>query len=484
MADNEPQQSFRFLNVTVTHSPLIWNDLSRGLLWSYHLHYLAWVNTPGVDSATITGLLEYYYRDGEQSLAGRDPYPASLRIINLVKLAATRPEFSGDTHNAGTVRAIVARDLVRLRSHIEYQILGNHLLENGFGLLWGGFFLCSPSAWATGKRIAITQLREQILSDGAHYERSPMYHAIILWRVLDTINLLAGTSSTMARVPELSRILCRHAAAMLTWMREFPWDATRGHMNDSAPHIAPTREELLAYGRRLGITAGKTQFGPSGYRKMEGPGDLTLLIDAGGPAPSYQPGHAHAGTLGFELHYRGEPVIVDTGTSTYERGERRSYERSTRAHNTVSIGRFDSSEVWAAFRVARRACVTIHQDTPTRLTASHDGYRSRFGIVHNRRFDIRDDAVAITDTLTGSGSTRLGGTATFVITSDLTVRQTAATQVTAGPVTLKFSGARTVRMEPVQIAAGFNTLVPTTAIRVRFHNKLITTVQVLDGHDA
>ena len=32
------------------------------------------------------------------------------------------------------------------------------------------------------------QLQEQILEDGMHYERSPMYHMIVLERLLDVLN--------------------------------------------------------------------------------------------------------------------------------------------------------------------------------------------------------------------------------------------------------------------------------------------------------
>ena len=40
-----------------------------------------------------------------------------------------------------------------------------------------------------GLDILAEQLAEQILSDGGHFERSPMYHAIILEDMLDVLNL-------------------------------------------------------------------------------------------------------------------------------------------------------------------------------------------------------------------------------------------------------------------------------------------------------
>ena len=50
----------------------------------------------------------------------------------------------------------------------------------------------------------------------------------------------------------------------------------------------------------------------------------------------------------------GKKVVGDTGCSTYVPGAVRSYERSTKAHNTVVIDGRNSSEVWASHRVGRR----------------------------------------------------------------------------------------------------------------------------------
>ena len=46
---------------------------------------------------------------------------------------------------------------------------------------------------------------------------------------------------------------------------------------------------------------------------------------------------------------------MNSGTSEYGLGEERQRQRGTAAHNTVVIDGENSSEVWAGFRVARRA---------------------------------------------------------------------------------------------------------------------------------
>ena len=45
-----------------------------------------------------------------------------------------------------------------------------------------------------GIRILNEQLKEQILNDGGHFERSPMYHCIILEDLLDLHNLVFLTN--------------------------------------------------------------------------------------------------------------------------------------------------------------------------------------------------------------------------------------------------------------------------------------------------
>ena len=44
--------------------------------------------------------------------------------------------------------------------------------------------------YSKAKNIIEEELEEQILTDGAHFELSPMYHQIILDRVLDCIFLV------------------------------------------------------------------------------------------------------------------------------------------------------------------------------------------------------------------------------------------------------------------------------------------------------
>src|SRR5690606_31821478 len=117
----------------------------------------------------------------------------------------------------------------------------------------------------------------------------------------------------------------------------------------------------------------------SGYYRAQ-TASAVAVFDAGPLGPDYLPAHGHADTLTFELSLNGQRVVVDSGVSTYETGPQRDRERSTAAHNTVTIDGENSSEVWASFRVGRRASVfdvrTAEGEDDIVVSATHDGYRS------------------------------------------------------------------------------------------------------------
>ena len=147
-------------------------------------------------------------------------------------------------------------------------------------------------------------------------------------------------------------------------------------LNDCAFQIAPSTKELLDYGKSLGIKIKDIKLNDSGYRMFKNR-KYELLMDMCDVKASYQPGHIHSDTYSFVLYTNNKPFIVDTGTSTYEKSQRRQIERSTSAHNTVTIGNFEQTEVWGGFRVAKRAKIVSFNESDNFFSSSHDGYKNR-----------------------------------------------------------------------------------------------------------
>jgi hypothetical protein len=115
--------------------------------------------------------------------------------------------------------------------------------------------------------------------------------------------------------------------------------------------------------------------------------------------------HGHADALSVHLSIDGQPVLVDPGTFLYgSGGVWRSWFRSTPAHNTLNIAGESQSVMSGAFNWSHKAATTLDETVPGpdwRLAARHDGYRRRFGVLHQRRLELASDAIVITDQLLG-----------------------------------------------------------------------------------
>jgi len=132
----------------------------------------------------------------------------------------------------------------------------------------------------------------------------------------------------------------------------------------------------------------------------------------GQPCPPDLPAHAQADCLTFELAIDGERVVVDPGTSVYGSGPQRAWERSTRAHNTITVDGTDQTEVWGSFRAGRLAHATLHRAEEAGddvvIEASHAGYAHLDGApLHRRRWLVSPAAVDITDWVEGQGQHRV-----------------------------------------------------------------------------
>jgi uncharacterized heparinase superfamily protein len=138
-------------------------------------------------------------------------------------------------------------------------------------------------------------------------------------------------------------------------------------------------ELLGAYASLTGETVNPRAsfaFEDAGYFGIRDGGDL-LIADCGRVGPDHLPAHAHGDILSFEWSVGGQRVVVDAGVAEYNPGKWRRYSRSTRAHNTVTVGGEDQCEFWKAFRVGRRANVTLNRYSGAEgltLDGSHDGF--------------------------------------------------------------------------------------------------------------
>ncbi len=383
-------KSFDFLNISKKFDNKIdWNYNQHGKLWTYNLTYFDYLNQENIEREEALHLI-YDFMEQEENLKDAiEPFSISLRGINWIKFLTV------NSINDENINQILYKHYNILLDNIEYHLLGNHLLENGFSLLFGAYYFQDEQFYAKAKEILKSELEEQILDDGAHFELSPMYHQIMLFRALDCINLVQNNDW---KKQELLELLQMKAEIMLGWLKTISYkDGSIPLLNDSANGIAPTSNELFEYANNLKLKIKNAVLIDSGYRKISND-NYECVVDIGNIGASYIPGHVHADTFNFEMRIEGNPFIVDTGLSTYEASDRRNQERGTVSHNTVEVAEKDSSEVWSGFRVANRSNIIELEEKENYIKATHDGYK-KIGVLHTREWKFYDDKIIIEDNL-------------------------------------------------------------------------------------
>lgn len=458
--------AFTFLNRSHRfEGPVDWNFAGYGKLWAYNLNYFDFLNQgSGMDRELGLALIRAFIGQLTSDNVGTEPFPTSLRIINWVKFLTRY-----DIRDSHIDASLLAQSKI-LQDNLEYHLLGNHLLENAFALLFSAYYYEDKQFYKRAVNILKKELEVQILPDGGHFELSPMYHQIILDRLLDCINL-AKNNAGFGR--DLIGLLEAKAAMMLSWLRQITFgNGDIPLVNDAANNIAPTSAQLFDYAEQLNLKEAALPLGASGYRKIV-KDNYELFVDVGPIGPDYIPGHAHSDTFSFELYTNGHPFIVDTGTSTYEDNALRFWQKSTRAHNTVQIGYYDQTEVWSSFRVARRAHITERIESGNEITVSHNGY-NRIGAEHHRRFQHNQDSIMIMDEVKMKHPTPALSFLHFH--PDIDVRLENNT-ITAGAAIITLGGAEKISIEPYDYAPAFNRLIPSRVAVVHFYRFLKTEIR-------
>jgi uncharacterized heparinase superfamily protein len=316
-----------------------------------------------------------------------------------------------------------------LAQNIEWDLRGNHLVRDAVGLAFAGrFFACSDAKkWLhAATDLAQSQLAEQILDDGGHFERSPLYHLkvmedfFVLSRLIEDEDVRHSLETTVLRMAEF---VCwvRHPDGEIPLLND-------AALNDEVPPDAIFRLlEQSGHSIDATLPRGGRHFAQTGLAVWHG-SPWSVFFEVGPIGPDYQPGHGHADNLTLECSFDGERLFVDPGTHSYDRDAHRTYDRSTAAHNTVIVDATDSSEVWHIFRVGRRARpVTVDvnaQGDVFDASAAHDGYAHLGGVIHRRRVQVTDGGrrLRIIDRVEGQGRHRVEGG--WLLQPDWTVTQT------------------------------------------------------------
>jgi len=380
---------FTFLNRTVDFGSvedIDWRkDLGEGnnRLWLMNLAYFGWsipfVERGGANAiAQVAQLISSLEAQNSFDVNGVfgdvwNAYTASHRLISLIACLATYERIYGEVD--ASVRRTIIKHVVLCASYVskslERDLQYNHLLKNYVALT---VFSVScdegRNIFSFLERAVIKSVRQQVLPDGGHSERSPMYNVL---SYLD-LNILskAGMYSSWSFLAD--EVIPKMALALR--VQSHP-DGDIALFNDSWLGEAPSVEAVLG---REQFANQKITLTDTGYTKLTDDSGSALVFDHGLCGPDDNPGHAHADFLSVEMSIRGARFIVDPGTPTYSAGALRDLSRSASQHNGPSFEGLEPIDFWSSFRIGRRGRGRLlSADAPVGgdelyVAGTHDGY--------------------------------------------------------------------------------------------------------------
>lgn len=378
---------FTFLNRTVDFGSIEqirWRrDLGEGNnpLWIMNLAYLGWsipfVERGGSDalkqvSKVILGLEE---QNGfEVNGVFRDvwnAYTASHRLINLLTCLAIYENKYGKVDVSSY--EVILKHIIFCASYVskslEKDLQYNHLLKNYVALtVFSTACVGGAQIFPFLERSVEKSIRQQVLPDGGHSERSPMYNVL---SYLD-LNILGRSKLYKSWSFIDDDIIPKMALALR--VQSHP-DGDVALFNDSWLGEAPTVEAILG---REDLVDRKSTLIDTGYTKISDVFSSAVVFDHGACGPNDNPGHAHADFLSFEMSVRRVRFFVDPGTPTYSAGVLRDLSRSASCHNGPSFEGLEPIDFWSSFRIGRRGrgrlvCVDSELDAIA-VAGTHDGY--------------------------------------------------------------------------------------------------------------
>ena len=237
------------------------------------------------------------------------------------------------------------------------------------------------------------ELARQVVADGGHISRNP---EVVLELLLDLLPIRECYAVRALVAPAALDDAIHRMLAHLRVLRFAPGALAR--FNGVAGARDDTLSTVLSVEAQAPV-AGTTAPGPSGYARLERSG-TTVIVDCGSPPPLIYAGQAHAGALSFEMSHDGVRVVGNAGACLRGYRQARADMRATASHATMTI-----DDQWSARLVhspylgrligappiagpdAVAASLT-EDDAGARLIAFHDGYLSRYGLLHERQLTL------------------------------------------------------------------------------------------------
>ena len=227
-------------------------------LWRYNLHYMEYL-LPLAHARKLTGearyaekakrLVDAWIDANPRGLGGVgwDPYPIAMRAVNWLALRAElRGELEADEAFLKKMDSSLAEQAEHLSQHAERDLLANHYLEDLKACALLAAYFDDEAMMSAALPLLEEQVAEQVLPDGMHFERSPMYHKIVLEDLLRVAAALGESPSGVpAWLSDAIRRMCGCLHSLERGVSRTPL------FNDAGDNVAKGRDALLECARRM-----------------------------------------------------------------------------------------------------------------------------------------------------------------------------------------------------------------------------------------
>jgi len=289
--------------------------------------------------------------------------------------------------------------MVVLSRSLEEAEDGLPRLKTAAVLALSGISLGDEKCTARGLKYLDQEIGRQILPDGGHVGRSPET-LLEIYRLLSVVQqALEGRqwNEDVALAATLDRIV-----PMLSFLRM--GDGALPNFNGGNEGEAAVMAAFLERGeddtRPLGHAAN------SGFQRLAS-GRTLIMMDAGCAPPAAYSASAHTGCLGFEMSSGRDRVIVNCGAGPLRDSEWGTALRATAAHSTLTLDDTSQAMVLTGSMLAGLLGPRL-SGGPTlvetrraqgahglSVEATHDGYVSQFGLLHQRRLILSRRGAAL-----------------------------------------------------------------------------------------
>ncbi len=388
LVETRGQSPFR---VPVTDRP--WQEALHSFRWLRHMR----AAQSDLASANARALVEEWMTLYGKRISGTpwEPGTTAKRLIawlqhsSVVLQGAELPFYR-------QFLKMLAVQMRYLRTNTREMPDGEDRLRARIALAFCALSLPAPAAAVkTASRNLAQELERQILADGGHVSRNPR----AIMELLTDLLPLRQTYTNQAEQPP--QALIDAVERMLPALRFFRHrDGSLARFNG----MGITQHDSVAAILRYDDTGGAPLLHAphSGYERLA-LGATTVIADTAAPPPADLSHFAHAGCLSFEMSSGRHQFVVNSGIDNYGDDSYRPLARTTAAHSTVTLNdtsqaRFSLSSRWSELigtpLIGGPRKVECQRDDANgvhRFTASHNGYVSRFGLLHERALSLSED---------------------------------------------------------------------------------------------